>query len=75
MKTIKQRVWIGLIWTAQVHKLQGFLFFFVSVLNEVFNYYMPEGYLTSYSFDYLTNGKEEKTLSIVTAWSMLFTVT
>lgn len=72
VKTTKQRarIWIGLIW------LYGFLFSVVPVLDTGYSRYVPEGYLTSCSFDYLTNDGREKGFILVffaAAWCVPFT--
>jgi len=72
VKTTKQRarVWIGLIWT------YGFVFSVVPVLDLGYNRYVPEGYLTSCSFDYLTDDRREKGFILVffaAAWCVPFT--
>lgn len=72
VKTTKQRarVWIGLIWT------YGFLFSVIPVLDLGYNRYVPEGYLTSCSFDYLTDDGWEKGFILVfftAAWCVPFT--
>lgn len=72
VKTTKQRarVWIGIIWT------YGFIFSMVPVLDLGYNRYVPEGYLTSCSFDYLTNDRREKGFILVffaAAWCVPFT--
>lgn len=73
VKTTKQRarVWIGLIWT------YGFIFSVIPVLDIGYNHYVPEGYLTSCSFDYLTDDRQEKAFILVfftAAWCIPFTV-
>lgn len=73
VKTTKQRAraWIGLIWT------YGFAFSVVPVLDVGYNHYVPEGYLTSCSFDYLTDGAREKAFILVffaAAWCVPFAV-
>lgn len=70
--TTKQRarVWIGLIW------IYGFAFSVIPVLDLGYNRYVPEGYLTSCSFDYLTDIYREKGFILVffaAAWCLPFT--
>lgn len=72
VKTTKQRarIWIGLIW------MYGFMFSMVPVLDLGYNRYVPEGYLTSCSFDYLTDDSREKGFILVffaAAWCVPFT--
>ncbi|XP_026820091.1 melanopsin-like isoform X1 [Rhopalosiphum maidis] len=72
VKTTKQRarVWIGLIW------MYGFLFSIIPVMDLGYNRYVPEGYLTSCSFDYLTDDNQEKGFILVfftAAWCIPFT--
>lgn len=72
VKTTKQRarVWIGVIW------IYGFLFSVIPVMDLGYNRYVPEGYLTSCSFDYLTDDKQEKGFILVfftAAWCIPFT--
>lgn len=71
VKTTKQRarVWLGLIW------LYGCSFSAVPVLDLGYNRYVPEGYLTSCSFDYLTDDGHEKAFILVffaAAWCVPF---
>lgn len=71
VKTTKQRarVWLGLIW------LYGFSFSTVPVLDLGYNRYVPEGYLTSCSFDYLTDDGREKAFILAffaAAWCVPF---
>lgn len=73
VKTTKQRarIWIGLIW------MYGFMFSMVPVLDLGYNRYVPEGYLTSCSFDYLTDDDREKGFILVffvAAWCVPFTI-
>lgn len=73
VKTTKQRarIWIGFIW------LYGFSFSIVPVLDLGYNRYVPEGYLTSCSFDYLTDDTREKGFILVfftAAWCIPFTM-
>jgi len=73
VKATKQRarVWICVIWT------YGFIFSVVPVLNLGLNRYVPEGYLTSCSFDYLTDDLQEKVFILVffaAAWCVPFTI-
>lgn len=72
-KTTKQRarIWIGFIW------LYGFSFSVIPVLDLGYNRYVPEGYLTSCSFDYLTDDAREKGFILVfftAAWCIPFTM-
>ncbi|XP_025192489.1 opsin-2-like isoform X2 [Melanaphis sacchari] len=72
VKTTKQRarVWIGLIW------MYGFMFSIIPVMDLGYNRYVPEGYLTSCSFDYLTDDNQEKGFILVfftAAWCIPFT--
>lgn len=72
VKTTKQRarIWIGLIW------MYGFSFSVIPALNIGYSRYVPEGYLTSCSFDYLTDDSREKVFILVffaAAWCVPFT--
>jgi len=72
VKTTKQRarVWIGVIW------MYGFLFSIIPVMDLGYNRYVPEGYLTSCSFDYLSDDNQEKGFILVfftAAWCIPFT--
>lgn len=72
VKTTKQRarIWIGLIW------MYGFMFSIIPVLDLGYNRYVPEGYLTSCSFDYMTDEKKGKGFILMfftAAWCIPFT--
>lgn len=71
VKTTKQRahIWIALIWT------YGFAFSIIPVLDLGYNRFVPEGYLTSCSFDYLTDDSRGKGFILVfftAAWCVPF---
>lgn len=71
VNTTKQRarVWIAAIWT------YGLVFSAVPALDLGYNRYVPEGYLTSCSFDYLTDVPREKAFVLtffVAAWCVPF---
>lgn len=73
VKTTKQRakIWIGLIWIC------GFSFSIVPVLDLGYSRYVSEGYLTSCSFDYLSNDDKDKQFILVffmVAWCIPFTI-
>ncbi|XP_025191406.1 opsin, ultraviolet-sensitive-like [Melanaphis sacchari] len=73
VKTTKQRarIWIALIW------IFGFLFSIVPVLDLGYSRYVSEGYLTSCSFDYLSNDDGDKKFILVffmAAWCIPFTI-
>ncbi|XP_026823155.1 opsin, ultraviolet-sensitive-like [Rhopalosiphum maidis] len=73
VKTTKQRarIWIGIIWIC------GFSFSIVPVLDLGYSRYVSEGYLTSCSFDYLSNDDRDKHFILVffiAAWCIPFTL-
>ncbi|CAI6363415.1 unnamed protein product [Macrosiphum euphorbiae] len=73
VKTTKQRarIWIGLIW------IYGFSFSIVPVLDLGYSRYVSEGYLTSCSFDYLSDDDQDKRFILVfftAAWCIPFTI-
>lgn len=73
VKTTKQRarIWIGLIW------IYGFSFSIVPVLDLGYSQYVSEGYLTSCSFDYLSDDERDKRFILVfftAAWCIPFAI-
>lgn len=71
VNTTKQRarVWIAAIWT------YGLMFSAVPALDLGYNRYVPEGFLTSCSFDYLTDVPREKAFILTfftAAWCVPF---